>query len=251
VAIVSEDLARHLWPAGDAVGKSIAYVTGERTNAPVNWLEVVGVAGNVNPVLPERSDYSMIYSPTMQIQLSQAYHLELVVRGPVGGSARLMQQVKQAVDSADPFAQTTNVQTLHQRVSDLLYPRRASTWLISTCGLAGLLLACFGIHGAISHSLAQRRQDLAIRMALGADRLAIVTLVLREGVSLTVLAAIQGLGLALLAMRITDRLLAPAPNADASVFASVFVVIVSVTVATCAVPAVRAARHSFSLTTNS
>jgi putative ABC transport system permease protein len=103
-------------------------------------------------------------------------------------------------------------------------------------------MAAIGLYGVISYSVAQRLREVGIRSALGANRRDIVTLVLREGAFVTVLGAVPGFGLSLLALRLTSNLVGPVPTTDMVTFGSVPVVIAAVILLACYLPARRAAR---------
>jgi putative ABC transport system permease protein len=124
----------------------------------------------------------------------------------------------------------------------MLYPRRAAAWIVGACGVAGLLLAAIGLYGVVSHSVAQRMREVGIRATLGADWRDIVGLVLREGVSVAAIGGAIGLGVSLLAIRLTSRLVGPVPVVDLTTFLAVPLLTSAVILLACYLPARRAAR---------
>jgi putative ABC transport system permease protein len=239
VAVISDSLARRLWPAGNGIGRSVAFYSPDHPAQRVEWLEVVGIVNEVDPVLHDIGDRPLVYVPVAQQWHASAPYALAWGRGD---PSAIIQSLKRAITSADPFAQVSRVQTMRQAVAEILYPRRAAAAILTGAGLVGLLMAAIGLYGVISYSVAQRLREVGIRSALGANRRDIVTLVLREGAFVTVLGAVPGFGLSLLALRLTSNLVGPVPTTDMVTFGSVPVVIAAVILLACYLPARRAAR---------
>jgi ABC-type antimicrobial peptide transport system permease subunit len=125
------------------------------------------------------------------------------------------------VTGADPFAQVFSVQSMEQIAGELLYPRRAAAGILVACGMVGLLLASIGLYGVVSYSVAQRLREIGIRSTLGADRRHILALVVREGATVAAIGALPGLGLSLLALRLTSNLVGAVPTFDLVMFLAV------------------------------
>jgi putative ABC transport system permease protein len=214
VAIVSESLARRLWPGGDAVGSSLASVRPGQTNDVPQWLEVVGVVGDARPVLHEGGDRPFVYTALSQLDVPGGIPLTLVAWGG-GDEARLVEQTRQAVVRGDPFAQVPRMQTMTQYVAEVLYPRRAAAWLLGVSGGVGLLLAAIGLYGVISYSVSRQVREIGIRSALGAERKQIMAVVLREGLAVFIVAAVPGLALSFIALRLTSAFVGHVPATDA------------------------------------
>lgn len=237
VAVVSESVARTLWPAGDPIGQSFTFVA-ENPGERINWLTVIGIVNDVEPVLDDAVERPRVYVSVVQQWRPSPYYL--IVRG-AGDQSALIRDVKAAVIGADAFAEVSRVQTVDQIVGEILYPRRIAAGVLTTGGLIGLLLACIGLYGVMSYSLAQRMREIGIRTTLGAERGDILALVLREGAHVVGLGAAAGTLLALLALRLTAGLLPDVPVVDLASLVGVPAVLAVVVGTACYVPARRAA----------
>lgn len=238
VAIVSERLARAVWPAGNAVGQTFTLV-GDAPGTKVEWFDVVGVVSDVEAVLSDREHQPRVYFPLKQQWFADAPHL--LVRGQ-GERDVLIQDVKAAVVGADPYAEVAQVRTLEQVVAEVLYPRRLAAGLLIAAGLIGLLLSALGLYGVISYSVEQRRRELGIRATLGADQRDIVFLVLREGGRLAAVGTLVGLVAAVIVLHLTASLLPQVPTWDWVSAVAVPALLALVVTAACLIPARRAAR---------
>jgi putative ABC transport system permease protein len=238
VAVVSEALARRLWPAGNAVGGSLAFLSDSPGQRP-EWLEVVGVVNEVDPILDDVGERPQVYVPLKQEWRGSARHL--VVRG-AGDQAALIGDLKAAVVGADAFAEVSQVRTMEQVVGEILYPRRLAAAILTAAGGIGLLLACIGLYGVVSYSVAQRLREIGIRTTLGAERGDIVALVLREGAKVAGIGIAAGLGLAWVALRWSAGIVPDVPVMDVVSFTVVPAVLAGVVIAASVVPARRAAR---------
>jgi putative ABC transport system permease protein len=239
VAIVSEGLARRLWPGQSAIGRSI----GAKNNFPaagekIEWREVIGLVNDVDPIIRERARGVHVYLPLGQ-EWQPAGSL-VVARVPPDRPS-VIQDIKQAVLGADSLAEVYRVQTMEQMIAAILYPRRLAAAILGASGVIGMSLAVLGLYGVISYSVAQRVQEIGIRTALGADRRDVEMLVLREG--LTILTVGTGLGLMLTyaALRVTARFVT-LPQLDAGTWVMVPLVLAVAILLACYVPARRAAR---------
>ena len=147
VAIVSEALAVKLFPNGGAIGRSIAFFPTDRSSrAHPNWMEVVGVVGEIDPLVQARGSMPFVYRPGASIGPGMGTHL---VVATAGDPAALAPALKRAALAADPEVEVTGVQTMEQIVGQILFPRRAAAGILSVSGLVGLLLAAVGLYGVI------------------------------------------------------------------------------------------------------
>ena len=243
VAIISESLARRLWPAGNAIGQSIAQTNpfNQKPSADLDWREVIGVVGDTQPVLHGEVVSSSVYSAVSQMRIPSGVPFNVVASGP-GNATAILQRAQFAIAEADRFAQISSAQTMAEVVGERLYPRRAAAWVLGVSGLAGLLLAAIGLYGVISYSVAQRLREIGIRATLGAARRDVMALVLRESLAVAVLGALPGFGLSIVALRLTSSLVGPVPTADRVVFTVVPALIAAVILLASYIPARRAAR---------
>ncbi len=149
--------------------------------------------------------------------------------------------LRATVRSIDPLLPLTQVQTMEQVVSQSEAPRRFNTVLIGSFALAAVLLAVLGIYSVIAFSVASRVQEMAIRMALGSQRGAIVRLVLQSGAKLAVVGCVIGLGGAAAASKLLRSLLFGVSPFDPLVLSLAAVGVLLLAIAASALPALRAA----------
>ena len=242
VAIISTGLAKRLWPGQDAIGKSFA--TGYSSRTPeqqLDWLEVVGVINEMNPIVNTGGENPRVFVPLGQ-RSSVPGMMMVLGRGSPTPSHLMIQGLKTAVTGADPLAEVVRVQTMSQIVGDMLYERRLAASILSVSGLVGLLLASIGLYGVVAFSVEQRRREISIRAALGAQRGNIVALVLRESLAVTAAGSLIGLALSVFLLRVASSLVGPVPNADAVTFIAVPLFIATVILVASYLPARRAAQ---------
>jgi putative ABC transport system permease protein len=236
VAIISEALGARLWNDRQPIGKQLTFVGGG--NAPSEWLEVIGVVNEVNPILSDTGSVPEVYVPVRQQWWPHASYL--VVRG-AGDQAALVGELKKAVSGADPYAEVWRSQTMRQVVADILYPRRTAAAVLTAAGLIGLALACIGLYGVVSYAVAQRLREIGIRATLGAERRDLVVLLLKDGAATTVIGCLLGLILTVIAHRLTVDLLPGLPRIDIISLALVPPALGVVVLLACYLPARRAA----------
>ena len=238
VAIVSESLERELGRGVPLIGRHVGFQDAQDGN--VEWLEVIGVVGDVRPVLDDRPPLPVVYVSLMQQWQGTARNL--IVRGYGGDATALADPVKRAVIGADAFAEAYEARTMEQVVGEILYPRRLAAGILATAGLIGMALASIGLYGVVSFSVARRRREIGIRSTLGAGRRDILALILREGAVVAGVGCGAGLALGVLALRLTAGLIPDLPTVDVLAFVAVPAALVLVVLAACYVPARRAAR---------
>ena len=239
VAIVNESLARRLWPGQDPLGRYLAIDPDKQTDGKIQWREVVGVVNDTRTILDNEAATPFVYVP--QGQEWRPYVNYVVARVADAAQVQAIQDLKRAVTGADPLAEVYSVQTLDQIVAELLYPRRMAAAVLSAAGLIGLLLAMVGLYGVMSYSVAQRVHEMGVRVTLGARRIDLVNLVIREGVTIALLGSLAGFGLTYAAVRLASGLLG-APGLDVLTLVVVPLMLLAVVVLACYVPARRASR---------
>ena len=159
-----------------------------------------------------------------------------------GDPKSLIKGISAAVNSVDPDLPLAGLRTVDEIVSESLAIDRFSVVLFSSFGVLGLLLAGIGIYGVMAFTVAQRTQEFGVRLALGAQRSRIVTLVLKEGTTLAVIGSLIGLGGAYLVGRAMQSTLFGVGAMDGRAFGAVVVVLVVAALVACLVPAWRASK---------
>lgn len=247
VLIVNQKLAQHYWPGQDPIGKRLRIGT-QQMETP--WLTVVGVVSNVALASPDDPVKEQYYLPVDQTEqdigsLGQPGDLNgnygyIVLRSTLPPE-QMENSVRTTVRSIDPLLPLTQVQTMDQAISQTEAPRRFNTVLISSFALAAVLLAVLGIYSVIAFSVASRVQEMAIRMALGSQRSAIVQLILGSGAKLAVVGCVLGLGGALAASGLLRSMLFGVSPFDPVVLTAAVLGVLLLAIAASTLPALRAA----------
>jgi putative ABC transport system permease protein len=248
VTIVSQKFAQHYWPNQDPIGKRIRIGTAELQTP---WLCVVGEVADLKLSSPDEVTKEQYYFPVAQTEetigalANPATDLNgnggyITLRSSLPPE-RMENSLRATMRSIDPLLPLTQVQTMEQAVSDSEAPRRFNTVLISSFAFAAVLLAVLGIYSIIAFSVASRVQEMAIRMALGSQRVAIVRLVLESGVKLAIIGCVLGLGGALAASSLLRSLLFGVSPFDPMVLTLAAIGVLLLAVAASTLPALRAA----------
>jgi putative ABC transport system permease protein len=239
VAIVDESFARRHFPDQSAIGKR---VRNGGPNSTQPFREIVGVVGHVkNYGLAEQSRVEM-YVPFEQNATSYA---NIVVRTP-NDMAVATAAIQSAVRSADREIPVHSVRTMEQLLSDSVAGRRLFMTLLSFFAAVALALAAVGIYGVMSYSVTQRTHEIGIRMALGASSGDVLKMIVRQGMTLTLIGVVAGLGMAMgLAWSIStllSELLYDVGGTDPVTFGAIAIILSAVALVACLVPARRATR---------
>jgi predicted permease len=236
VGIVSRSLATLLWPNADPIGKRF------RVGADSTFMTVVGVVDDIRARgfddVPEPTMY-FAYPQTRATAYFMPRSMNLVVRTS-GDPLRIANQLKTIVHSLDATVPVSNVRTLEQVVGVSVANRRFSTTLLGAFAALALVLAGVGIFGVISYGVSERRVEIGVRMALGAERSRVLASVLGEGVRMTLVGVAIGIVGAAALLRVLRSLLVGVPVVDAVTFAVVAVGLVVVAAVASIVPARRA-----------
>ncbi|MBA3892184.1 MAG: ABC transporter permease [Gemmatimonadales bacterium] len=242
VMVINETLAREAFPGQDPIGKRIACCEPGPDGSP-NWKEVVGVARDVRATGLEEEPVPEFYLPMVQAPgaaWSWTDRTMTVVARAQGDAIPLMAPLRRAVAEVDPALPLYNLGTMQGRLMDSLAQSRFSTMLLTLFG--ALALAAVGVYGVISYGVAQRTQEIGIRMALGACHADVLAMVVRHGAGLAGIGLVIGLAGALALSRLVSSLLFRVSPTDPPTFAAGMVVLTAVAVLAAAIPARRAAR---------
>ena len=182
-------------------------------------------------------------TPFLQIAFNQRPSSYTAIVGRTrGDAAALLRDMRRELLALDPNLVFVENQTMVMEVDATLFPMRASAWLVSGVGLVAMLLAAIGLYGVIAYSVARRTKEIGIRVALGAQRAAVIGLVMRQGL----LVAMAGLALGCLLAAVAGRLLAGAlygvSAADPLSWVTAATVLIAVSALANLIPAWRAAR---------
>ncbi len=236
VAIVNEALVRKYWPNQDALGKRITFSDTRKPNA--KWITVVGIVGNIRHRGLDAEAQPEYYLPHAQ---NASRSMVLAVRSGQDprNLVRAIRREIQAMDAEQPIA---NVRTFDAVVADSVAPRRLSVVLLGVFAGIALLLASVGIYGVISYLVVQRTHEIGVRMALGAQRRDVLTLVVGHASKLVGIGIAAGLVLAILVARSLSALLYHVGAFDPVTFIVVTCVLGAVALLASYVPALRATR---------
>ena len=240
VVIVNQSMAAWLWPGKDAIGRRI-HVGGPHDQRPFPWMTVIGVVGNMKRyTLTETPRPEMIVPYTQNPYLTFGT-MQFVVRSNLQTSA-LMPEIQRAIAAADPTIPIAHARTIDDLVATSASNARFVTRFMESFGIVALLLTIVGVYGVIAYSVQQRRQEFAVRRALGAGTPEILQLVLSEGLKLAAVGVAVGLSLTVAAgLGLRHLLFGVSPFDPVTVLASI-VVIAGVSLAASLVPALAAAR---------
>ncbi|MEM7586304.1 MAG: ABC transporter permease [Acidobacteriota bacterium] len=236
VVIVSEAMAEGLWPGEQALGQRL------RFNLPAyadRWMEVIGVVGDAKQRgLLYDSDSPDVYLAFRQLP---GQRLGYVVRG-AADPASLIPAVRDTLRDLDPHLPVDTLETLESRLAADLAQPGFRVRLISLFAAVALALAVIGLYGVMANSVIQRRRELGIRMAVGADRGRVLRLVLWEGARLALLGILLGIDGVFAATRLVAAFLYGIPPNDPTLLAVLALLLLLTSLFATLVPAWRASR---------
>jgi predicted permease len=241
VVIVSEALARLFWPRQDAIGK---FVARRELSGAVTTLRVVGVVRDLGDRRVHRTDGRTVVVDSvrlmMYVPLEQQHSSELVllVRGKDG--ERLTSRIRQVLRSIDPNVPLTS-EPLNAQNGPAHVQLRLAASVAGGVGFVGLLLAVIGVFGVTTYSTARRTREIGVRMAMGARRGQIVTMVLVQGMTLVVIGAFVGLAGATAISGLLAGFMFGAPAIDAAIYGGATLLFMTVGLMASYLPARRAA----------
>jgi predicted permease len=228
--VINESLARRLWPGRDAVGQQIDQ------NGPCR---VVGVVADVRHASLEEAGGNEMYLDYRQIGDWSA--VEMVVRS-ARAPASLVPEVRAALRAHDPGLPSADFYPLERLIDNAVAPRRLITRLLGLFSGLALALAALGLYGVIAYSVVQRRQEIGIRMAIGARRAQVLGLVMASGLKLVAVGIVLGLVSALALTRLLRAMLFGVTAHDPAAYGVNVALLLVVAALACALPALRASR---------
>jgi putative ABC transport system permease protein len=238
VAILSQVVARRVWPDQNPIGKRIRFIAHSRPQA---WLTVMGVVEDVRWSLAQGAQ-SAIYEPYLQLP-EPLYLSPMVYLARTGanrtGVATLMRERLHEVDKDQAVLA---FETLQDLISGSVAQPRFYSRLLGAFSFIALLIAAVGIYGVTAFSVSQRTHEIGIRMALGAERADVLWMILRSSLPLILVGVGLGLCGALAITRVLQSFLYEVKPTDLATFAVVCVLLAAVALLACYIPARRATK---------
>ena len=246
VAIVNSVFAKRLF-AGEALGKRFKTNGGSHDNQ-FNKMTIVGVVDNVRHGSLEQDPEPEVFLPMTQVD--SIYRLRLVLRTG-GNPALLANAMRHAVTAIDARQPVFDVETMDQRVSDLVAQRRLIMLLNVCFAMLAVVLSAVGVYGVLAYSVTQRAHEMGIRLALGSSRIGVLRLVVTEAARLIVVGGAVGLAAALALSKLLARMLVGVTPHDPISFSMAWALVTTVALLASAIPASRAARTNLIATLHS
>jgi len=234
VALVSESFVRRYWAGQDPIGRRFHFGNADRF--------VVGVVGDIKVRGLERTSEPQVYMPYAQLTMSTWYAPKDLAIRATANAAALAQPLRRIIHDADPQQPISDVRLLSDVVDGETGARRVQVGVLGSFALIAFVLAAVGIHGLLASVVSGRRQEIGVRMALGATPGNILEMILRDGAILATAGIALGIALAWISGKELQSLLAGIRPWDAATFAAAIGLCVVMTLTGCLVPAIRAVR---------
>jgi putative ABC transport system permease protein len=247
VVIMNESMAKNCWPGQSAIGKRM-HIGPPRKQLP--WATVVGVVADTKMGARDEASGEQWYMPAEQPAIIAGVESKDPVTEPTAGyivfrsalpPEQMIQTLRSTVAELDPQLALQQVQPMDDVMWSVEAPRRFNTGLIGAFAAGALLLAIIGIYSVVASSVSQRRHELAIRVALGAQRSGVARLVLVSGAKLALLGCGLGVAGSLAVSKLVGAFLFEVSAADPMIYLACVVVMMLMALVASAVPAKRAA----------
>jgi putative ABC transport system permease protein len=232
VAVVNEAMAKRFWPNENALGKRFHFIDEAKLR------QIVGIVRNTVVNNIGEDPQPLIYLPMTQ---DYSPFASVQVR-TTGNPHAAISTVRAQIQSLEPNLAITNVQTIGDIVDQGLWAPRMGAALLGLFGALALALAAVGVYGVLSYSVTQQVHEIGIRMALGAQPVSVLKLIVGQGLKLAAAGLVLGLVGALVAMRVLSTLLFNVSTHDPVTFIGVSIVLVATAALACYIPALRATR---------
>jgi putative ABC transport system permease protein len=247
VVVINQALARHYWPNGDALKGRMVIGAGAGPAFAEGPRQVIGIVGNTHDSGPNRDPSPMMYIPQAQMpDLETALNSKVApiywfVRSQVDPHT-LVTPISTALREASGGLPVAHIRTMEELEAANIARQRLNMLLLSVFGFAGLLMAAIGVYGVMSYSVQQRTQELGVRMALGAQASNLRNMVIRQGMTLTLIGVLIGAGGAFWLTHFLAGFLFGVKPLDPISFVATPVVLSIVSLFSIWVPAIRATR---------
>ncbi len=238
VCIVSDRLANAIWPNEDPIGRRLHLGGPGISPEAEDWMTIVGVVGDVRHQALEREAGPDLYKPSLQLAWKQM-HFVVLARA---NAMALVPAIRREIASVAPEVGAFNFVSLEQEVANSLWQSRLRGWLLGFFSLVALALAATGLSGAVAYGVAQRTREIGIRMALGANRAAVLRLVLGQGMRAMVFGIAAGIIGAFLVSRLLTASLFGVSANDLTSYAGAAVLLAATAAIAALIPARRASQ---------
>jgi predicted permease len=236
VVVIDEAAAKLYWPDTDPVGKRLTY--SDLTSKDIKWRQVIGVVGSIRHGSMAEEPIPHVYTDAMQAADTE---MTFLLRSALPKSA-LIPEVRAAVKAADPTVPVDRIRTLDEYVADSLAQPRLGGSVLSSFALVALFLTAVGIYGLLAYVVTERRRELAVRMALGANAKTMLRLVLSGGLRLAAFGVLLGVCGALAARKLLGSVLYSVTATNPLAYLGVTVSLLAVAALASYIPALRASR---------
>ena len=237
VGIVNQTLANRYFPHEDPIGKRVGWARDDQ----IKWITIVGIAGDIRHFGLNIPEEPALYTPYSQSGRAWKRWMGLTIRTQ-GEPARFADAVKQAVWKLDAQLPLTRVHSMNEVLALSLAERRFNLLLLVAFAAVALALAASGIYGVIACVVTQRTHEIGVRMALGARAPDVLALIVGQGAKLAVTGTALGLTGAVILTRWLRTLLYGVSATDPATFAVIALLLLSVALAACLIPARRATK---------
>jgi putative ABC transport system permease protein len=239
VAVVNETMAHQYWPGESPIGKRLKF--GDPGD-DLPWVTVVGIAADVRQMGIDQPIKAEIYLPYEQNNDLGFYApRDLAIRSSVD-PVSLVAAARNEIHQVDPQQPISNIRTMNDVVGEETASQRLGMTLLTVFAILALVLAALGIYGVLAYFVVQHTQEIGVRMALGAQRSNILRLVLKKGMTLTLLGVVIGLAVAFALTRLMASLIYGVSPTDSLTYAGVALMLTLVAFLACYIPARRATR---------
>jgi putative ABC transport system permease protein len=241
VAVINEAMARRFWPDQDPIGKHIRPGFSKTdvpwaVDVPARWLTVVGVAGDIKEFRLDGQPEPELYISYRQFPSSFMFLMVRTAISPEG----LVNAMQNEIRAVDPDQPVSNVQTMGDAVSRAV--PRFNVQLLTVFAALALFLSAAGVYGVTSYAVKMRTREIGVRMALGARRVDVLGMVVREGCALATIGVVAGLAGAFGIARAMTALLYGVRPADPTAFTGASVVVFAAALVACYLPARQATK---------
>lgn len=236
--MINHDFARRFFPSENPIGKHLEFGSANQ------WITIVGIAGDVRGFGLDKQPGSEIYLPYQQQSLLASTRLprmHLVVR-TAGDPNAIAAAVLQSVREVDKDLPAPKVRTMDTVLAASIAERRSNMLLLGAFAVIALILTGVGIYGVISYSVAQRTQEIGVRIALGAQSRDVMTLVMKNGMSLVLMGIVIGLAGSFALTRWMASLLFEISATDSLTFMLTALLLTAIALLACWIPARRATK---------